>query len=63
MSRAGGTCAQGMESDTPVERWYRLIVIFFLDVAQFGSAPGLGPGGCEFESRHPDFPVLYNASI
>ncbi len=26
----------------------------FRDVAQLGSAPGLGPGGRRFESCHPD---------
>ena len=28
--------------------------IEYRDVAQFGSAPGLGPGGRKFESCHPD---------
>ena len=27
------------------------------DVAQFGSAPGLGPGGRRFESCHPDHEI------
>ena len=27
---------------------------FHLDVAQLGRAPGLGPGGCRFNSCHPD---------
>ncbi len=36
---------------TPVGR---AIIFFARDVAQLGSAPGLGPGGRRFESCHPD---------
>lgn len=28
--------------------------MWYLGVAQFGRAPGLGPGGREFKSRHSD---------
>lgn len=37
---------------------YLSVLLVQRDVAQSGSAPGLGPGGRQFESGRPDFPPM-----
>ena len=45
---------------TPVERAIYYLLLLYRDVAQLGSAPGLGPGGRRFESCHPDHFIILN---
>ena len=52
--RLGVSPLQGESGEFDSHTVHKFLTYYFRDVAQSGSAPGLGPGGPRFESWYPD---------